>query len=264
MRDSTAGTETTFSAVIADGWQAGRGPHGGYLAAMLLRALVESVDDQARAPRSLTIHYPRAPEPGPVRIRTVLERKGRSLSTLSARMEQDGRTMALALAAFSVPWSGPEISDVEMPAVAPPSAGRKPGSLVHGVPFTRHITLQQRFGGAPFAADNDRMEMGGWLGLFEPRAVDALSLAFFADALVPAPFMRMGEPNAAPTIDLTVHFRRTFPRQQPPDPEELLLVRVRGGLIHEGFFEEDTVMWASDGSVLAHSRQLALLLGGGG
>lgn len=264
MRQGTAGPETTFSAEVADGWQAGRGPHGGYLAAMLLRALVETVADAARAPRSLTIHYPRAPEPGPMRIRTVLERKGRSLSTLSARMEQNGRPTALALAAFSVPWGGPEISDIEMPVVAPPSAAREPGSVVDGVPFTRHITLQQRFGGVPFAAENDRMEIGGWLGLFEPRPVDALSLAFFADALVPAPFMRMREPNAASTIDLTVHFRQALPRRQPPDPEELLLVRVRGGLVREGFFEEDTVMWASDGSVLAHSRQLALLIGGGG
>ncbi len=68
-----------------------------------------------RAPRSLTIHYPRAPRPGPVSIQTVLERAGRSLSTLSARMEQDGAVIALALAAFSVPWSAPEILDVQMP-----------------------------------------------------------------------------------------------------------------------------------------------------
>ena len=57
-----------FGAEVSPGWRAGRGPHGGYLAAMLLRALTESVDDPQRAPRSLTIHYARAPEPGPVQI----------------------------------------------------------------------------------------------------------------------------------------------------------------------------------------------------
>jgi hypothetical protein len=41
-------------------------------------------------------------------------------------------------------------------------------------------------------------------------------------------------------------------------------VRVRGGLVRDGFFEEDTVIWAADGAVLAHSRQLALLLPMGG
>jgi len=34
----------------------------------------------------------------------------------------------------------------------------------------------------------------------------------------------------------------------------------RGGLIHEGFFEEDGMFWASDGRLLAQSRQLAILL----
>ena len=51
------------------------------------------------------------------------------------------------------------------------------------------------------------MEIGAWIGLAEPRPIDALSLAFFSDALIPAPFMRMAEPAAAPTVDLTVHFR---------------------------------------------------------
>src|SRR5581483_10650071 len=100
-----------FAADVSPDWRAGRGPHGGYLAAMILRALTLTVDDPERAPRSLTIHYARAPEPGPVEIGTTIERAGRSLSTLSARMEQDGRLIALALAAFSVPWSGPELSD---------------------------------------------------------------------------------------------------------------------------------------------------------
>ena len=67
--------ESTFAADVSPAWRAGRGPHGGYLAAMLLRALIETVADPARSPRSLTIHFPRAPEPGPVEIRTVLERE---------------------------------------------------------------------------------------------------------------------------------------------------------------------------------------------
>ena len=105
---TTALSDGRFMATVARGWRAGRGPHGGYLAAMLLRALVETVDDPGRTPRSLTIHYTRAPEPGEVEIEVTVERAGRSLTTLSARMLQGGRTTALALAAFSVPWRSPE------------------------------------------------------------------------------------------------------------------------------------------------------------
>lgn len=261
-RTDVEGPTIVFAAEVADGWQAGRGPHGGYLAAMLLRALTEAVDDPERSPRSLTIHYARSPQPGPVAIRVRVERAGRSLTTLSARLEQDDALVALALSAFSTPWSGPAISDVPMPDVQPPEPVRPPGGpLAQGAPpFARHITFQWRLGGTPLSGSQQPMEVGGWLGLAEPRPVDALSLAFFTDALIPAPFMRLAEPNGAPTVDLTIHFRAPMPRTPDPDPDELCLVRIRGGVVHEGFFEEDGVIWAPDGTVLAQSRQLGLLL----
>jgi acyl-CoA thioesterase len=256
-----------YAADVSPDWRAGRGPHGGYLAAMVMRALSETIDDRVRAPRSLTVHFPRAPEPGPVTITTTIERAGRSLSTVSARMEQDGRLIALALSAFSVPWGGPEVSEVEMPHVPGPDPGRIPGNqLGEGAPpFGRHITVQPRIGGMPFAGPEQPMETGAWIGLADPRPVDALSVAFFSDALIPAPFMRASEPNPAPTIDLTVHFRTALPRppspERPaPDPDELCLVHIRARLIHEGFFEEDGTIWAADGTLLAQSRQLAILL----
>jgi len=253
---------TSFRAVVSPDWKAGRGPHGGYLAAMLLRALIEAVADPARAPRSLTIHYARAPEPGPVSIHTVLERSGRSLSSLSARMERDGSLIALALAAFSVPWSAPEIADLQMPAVAPPDPARGPGPYFDGAPdFTRHLVIQRRIGSPPLAGSEQAMEAGAWLGLVEPRPVDALSLAFFADAMFPTPFVRLAEFAPAPTVDLTVHFQTPMPSSADPGPQEMCFALFRSGAIHEGFFLEDGVIWAPDGTVLAQSRQLGLLIG---
>jgi acyl-CoA thioesterase len=260
------GEQTVFGAEVAPDWRAGRGPHGGYLAAMLLRALVESVADADRAPRSLTIHYARAPRPGPVQISTVLEREGRSLSTLSARMHQGGELVALVLAAFSVPWGGAEIDDARMPDVEPPDPSREGVKLIeHGGPeMARHIILQPRIQGRPFAGAGQPMEIRGWLGLAERRPIDALSLAFFSDALIPAPFMHLSEPAAVPTVDLTVHFRERTPRaaagRSEPDPLELCLAITRTELIHDGFFVEDGAIWASDGTLLAQSRQLAIVI----
>jgi acyl-CoA thioesterase len=257
-----AGPERVYAADVSPDWRAGRGPHGGYLAAMLLRALSETVADPGRAPRSLTIHYLRAPEPGPVRIRTVIERAGRSLSTLSARMEQDGSIVALALAAFSVPWGTREIVELPIPDVAAPDPVRASGRLLHAAapPFTRQLVLQPRIGAVPFEGSEHPMEIGGWLGLLEPRVVDALSLAFFSDALFSPPFIRLSERATSPTIDLTIHFRTSMPRSGEPDPDELCFARFRTGVVQEGFFEEDGVIWAADGTVLAQSRQLAILL----
>ncbi len=259
---SKRGQQTLFGAEVAPDWRAGRGPHGGYLAAMLLRALIESVAEEARAPRSLTIHYARAPEPGPVRISTAIERQGRSLSTLSARMHQGEELIALVLAAFSLPWGGPELSDVAMPKVDPPDRSREGIKLIErgGPEFARHMVLQPRMQGMPFAGTEQPMEIRAWLGLAEPRPIDALSLAFFSDALIPAPYMRLAEPVAVPTIDLTVHFLAHMPRTPDPDPAELVLARTQTELIHEGFFAEDGAIWASDGTLLAQSRQLAIVI----
>ncbi|HEY2140879.1 MAG TPA: thioesterase family protein [Solirubrobacteraceae bacterium] len=259
----TAPSTAIFAAEVSPDWRAGRGPHGGYLAAMLLRALSETVADPARAPRSLTIHYARAPDPGPVSIRTVVEREGRSLSTLSARMEgDDGSLVALALSAFSVPWAAQEIAELPMPDVAPPNPVRESGALLneHAPPFVHHLVIQPRMGAIPFTDSDHPMEIGGWLGLAEPRAIDALSLAFFSDALFSPPFIRLAQPAVTPTIDLTVHFRTPMPRVPDPDPGELCLARFHSGLVHEGFFEEDGTIWAADGTVLAQSRQLGIVL----
>ncbi len=262
----TAG-EALFGAEVAPDWRAGRGPHGGYLAAILLRALIETVADDARAPRSLTIHYARAPEPGSVAITTTLEREGRSLSTLSARMSQDGKLIALALAAFSLPWSGPEISEVTMPDVAPPDPSREGLKLMeHGPEFARHIVLQPRFEGRPLSGEERPMAIRAWMGLVEPRPIDALSLAFFSDALIPAPYMRMHEWSAVPTVDLTVHFRDRLlalpgaASSSKVDAHELCLAQTTSELVHDGFFVEDGLIWAADGTLLAHSRQLAIVV----
>jgi acyl-CoA thioesterase len=259
---SETGAERLFAAEISPDWKAGRGPHGGYLAAMLLRALMETVADPPRSPRSLTIHYARAPEPRPVNIRTTIEREGRSLSTLSARIEQDGKLMALALAAFSVPWNAPEIAELPMPQVDPADPVRESSRLLHPAapPFTRHLVLQPRIGVVPFQGSDQPMAIGGWVGLAEPRPLDALTLAFLSDALFSPPFIRMREAGTSPTIDLTIHFRTPMPRVANPDPAELCFARFDSGLMHEGFFDENGVIWAADGTVLVQSRQLAIML----
>jgi acyl-CoA thioesterase len=261
QRQSVSESEALFTAEISPDWRAGRGPHGGYLAAILLRALMETVDDETRAPRSLTIHYPRAPEPGPVSIHTVVERAGRSLSTLSARMERDGSLCALALAAFSVPWNAPEIAEMPMPAVAPADPARQAGTMqaAGGPAFTRHLIFQQRVGNVPFSGSERPMEVAGWLGLADRRPLDSLSLAFFCDALFPPVLVRLAQPAVCPTVDLTIHFRSPL-RASAQGSGELCFARFNSNAVHEGFFEEDGVIWAADGTVLAHSRQLAILM----
>jgi acyl-coenzyme A thioesterase PaaI-like protein len=242
---------------IEESWYAGLGPLGGYVMAIVLRAIVLATDDEARQPRTMTIHFLRAPQAGPVTVRPAVERAGRSLTTVTAHLEQEGELMALALAALSAPRPGPMISEAPMPEVAPPSAREMPpvapGRLAPP-PFTQRVTMETRFGAPPFSGA-DRAEVGGWMGLREERPIDALTVALLADAWFPAPWPRLRKLAPAPTIELTVHFRAPLPL-----PDSLLLGRFRTRLVRDGFFDEDGELWTPDGTLVARSRQLGLLL----
>jgi acyl-CoA thioesterase len=191
-----------------------------------------------------------------------VEREGRSLSTLSARMEQDGVLMALALAAFSLPWEAPQAHELPLPDVAPsdPERASTPG-LFKGAPeFTRQLVMQPRVGAVPFAGSGAPMRIGGWIGLPErERPLDAPALALFCDAWFPPSFIALDEPAISPTVDLTIHFRQP-PSEADCEPGALCLSIFDTRLLHDGFFEEDGVIWAADGTVLAQSRQLGIIM----
>src|SRR4051794_9621530 len=88
-----------FEGHVNRDWWIVFGPNGGFLAAMVVKAMGTAVDDPTRVPRSLTVHYTAAPAEGPVRITTTIERAGRSMTTVTARMEQGSRLIALAIGA---------------------------------------------------------------------------------------------------------------------------------------------------------------------
>ncbi len=243
---------------ITAGWDTPRGPLGGYVMAIMLRALAQAVDDHERPPRSVTMHFLRVPEAGPVAARAKVERAGRSLTTVSGRLEQGDRLVGLALAAYSKPWPGPLLDESPMPEVEPPGERETPQRELRNAPpppFTERLTMQHRFGAKPFTRA-DRAEVGGWLGLRERRPLDALSIAVLADAWFPAPWPRLAALAPAPTIDLTIHFRAPVPLD-----DGLLLGRFRTRLVRDGFFEEDGELWSEGGTLVAQSRQLGLLLG---
>ena len=251
--------EGAWEGRLAEGWDTPRGPLGGYVMAIMMRGLEVAVADPERQARSVTMHFLRVPEAGPVTVRATVERQGRSLSTVSGRLEQRDRLVGLALGAYSKPWEGPLIDESPMPEAEPPGAAEAPRDPGRGnapnPPFLERMIFQRRFGAKPFTGA-DRAEVGGWLGLVEKPPLDALAIAVLADAWFPAPWPRLTEFAPAPTIDLTIHFRSPLPAQGP-----LLLGRFRTGYVREGFFEEDGELWSPDGILVAQSRQLGLLLG---
>jgi acyl-CoA thioesterase len=244
-----------FEGHVNRDWWIVFGPNGGFIAAMLVKAMSAAVDDASRAARSLTIHYTAAPKEGPVRIATTIERAGRGLTTVSARMEQDGRLIALAIGAFSAArLSAVEYNEVPAPDVPPPEEVPVVEPRPEMPPFSRQWELRYAIGIPPFSGADGPTVTGGWIRPLDDHPIDAALVAQITDAWLPAVFIRLTQPNAVPTIDLTIHFRADLPL-----PADHVLVSFESRLSKGGFVEEDGAIWSRDGQLIAQSRQLALL-----
>jgi hypothetical protein len=165
--------------------------------------------------------------------------------------------MVLALGAFAGAFPTAADYASPMPPVEPPSMLHTVPDGPGVLPIAQRCALAPRFGPMPFS-EGDEAVAGGWLRLAEPRLADAAAIAFYTDAWLPSPFGRLDAPAPAPTVDLTIHFRvrLPLPGMAVTDP---VLARFRSTTSHDGFFEEDGELWAPDGTLLAQSRQLAIL-----
>lgn len=247
-----------FGAEMSERWWVERGPNGGYVAAVILRA-IQAAAAVERAPRSLTVQFPRAPIAGPVEIAVEVEREGGTVTFLAARLEQGGELQATALAVLADDLEASGFAELRMPDVEPPEELYSPDpDQVRGMPtMMRNYSLRPALGDPAFSGGPPRS--GVWMRSREPRLLDAPLATAILDAWFPAPFVGLERAVPAPTIDYTVHFRRPLPEPSagPGDP---YLAVFRSGLARGGFFEEDGELWSQSGELLAQSRQLALLL----
>lgn len=250
--------EGRFAAAMSERWWVGKGPNGGYVAAVILKA-IQAAAGGGRPPRSLTVHFLRAPAAGSVEVAVTVEREGGRATFLSARLSQDGTACATALAVLSDAWSEEGFSEVEMPDAGAPGELQTLDPSVEGRPnMLQNYRLRPALGEPAFSGGPARN--GVWIRTREPRLLDAPLAATLLDTWFPAPYIRLDGPRPAPTIDYTVHFRSPLP-PAGAGPEDAYLIAFRTGTARHGFFEEDGELWSADGVLLAQSRQLALLLG---
>jgi acyl-CoA thioesterase len=242
-----------YGAVVHERWFVARGPNGGYIAAIIARALRGEIADDERALRSLTVHYLLPPVAGPLEVHVTVERAGRTATALSARLVQDGRTLALALAAAARAWPGGiEYANAPMPDVPPPEELPNLNEYRDSVPpFARNWEMRPAIGAAPFTG-GDEARAGGWLRLDPPEPPDEALAIAMTDTWFPAPFSIVTAPLLAPTIDLTIHLRAPMPAA-----DEFVFLLATSRVCRDGLFDEDVEIWSRDGTLVAQSRQLA-------
>ncbi len=249
-----------FRVRIDPGWWITHGPNGGYVAAILTRAVQEAVADGSRRPRTLTVHYLSPLVEGDAEIEIQSERQGRTLTTVSARLVQDGRPCALALAALSSPRPPVDIGLETYPMPEVPSADELPSNDPIALPFRRRLDTRYVPGFESFTEHSEAVLLA-WMRLNEPRPLDLPEMALYADGMPPAVFaLRSGDrPLGVPTVELTVHFYLD-PSEAGVADDDFVLLRVASRTVRDNFTTEDTDIWSPGGRLLCHARQVAALV----
>ncbi|MFI6057284.1 thioesterase family protein [Streptomyces sp. NPDC051286] len=252
--------EGVYDAELSAGWTIIRAVNGGYLLAMLGRALGEALPHSD--PFSVSAHYLTASVPGPAVIRTQVVRTGRTLSTGQASLFQcaeDGteveRIRILGTYGDLDSLSDDIRTSAKPPAMAPIEQCFGPGDGPTPIPGSSAITerlsikLDPSTVGWAVGAPSGKGEMRGWFGLADGRDADPYSLLLTVDALPPTSF-ELGLKGWTPTIELTTHIRC----RPAPGP---LRVSITTRNLAGGFLEEDADVWDSADRLVAQSRQLA-------
>ena len=258
--------EGRYRARMDRSWWIVNGPNGGYVAAVLLRAVLAEAGDGGRRPRTLHVQYLRPPAEGDVDVGVTVERAGRTVTNLTVRMFQEGRLLALGLASLAVDRDAPVAYD-EDPGLPTLPDGRpvpRPEEVPHvevdperDVPMRGHYDLRWVLGDLPFRpgpTGEAKARCGGWLRPAEPEPVDEVVLTAMSDAWMPPIFCRVDHPLAVPTIDLTVHYRGL-----PADPQDHCFVEFAAPVARDGYLVEHGRILARDGTLLVESRQLAVV-----
>lgn len=267
-----------FRATVDPTWSAPIGPNGGYIAAILVRALLAEIDPGGdRRLRSLTLHYLRPPQGGEIEVAVELVRSGRRFSSGRVRAFQGGKEIVAGMAALSTPdlpaaggWAPlpPPVSPPpprDAGEVSPddyrPDCGRWMDPSRSPAEIAKHVLMAPQVGGVPFSGKQpppgEAAVAGGWVTLQDVQPIDAAVVALATDIWWPPSFGPLERPALAPTVDLTIHIRGDIPPEGIPDQPLLGVFSTAANI--KGLIDEDGVLFLPDGSLLAQSRQLALL-----
>ncbi len=240
----------TFALCVSDRWSINGNPNGGYLMALMARAM-EHCSDKHAGP-IITANYIARCLPGPAEIRVEVISRSQYFSRLMARLIQQGEEKIRALGTFSLDfgngWARYDSGPPEMASFE--ESFRVP--VMKEISLFDHIDLRLDPASTGWLSGHtsQKAEFRGWVGFKRRRGLDIPAILLFADTFPPPVFAKYGLSDWVPTIELSVNIRRI------PDTDVLKGIftsRFASG----GLVEEDGELWDLDGNLVAVSRQIS-------
>lgn len=244
-----------YAATIAEGWDIAGNANGGYLLAIIARAITESTGQPD--PLTITGHFLAPGRPGPVTVEVTNHRVGGRHATASATLRAGDTPLLVALATVTdlAAASGPERVEVQPPDVPPPDECVPiVATETFPPPFMARVELRLHPDDAGFfeGSRSGHPRMRGWFRLRDDEAIDTLALVVATDAFPPTVFNADLPVAWTPTVELTAHLRAR-------PSTGWLRCSFATRFITGGYLEADGEIWNDAGHLIAQSRQLALV-----
>ncbi len=243
----------TFQVLLDDNWQIAGKLNGGYILALLGRAVIHTAGADFEHPLAASCHYLRPPEFGPAKIMVEILRVGRRTHQARASLLQNEKLCAEALITTGQLTGDIVWDDVPVPMIPPLAECTLLTTEGPGFTVPMMAVVLERLDpsclGWAVGKPAGRGLLQGWLEFADGRAADPLALLALVDALPPASF-DLGIGGWAPTLELTCHVRAV----PAPGP---LMVRQQARHVAGGWMDEVCDIWDSTGRLVATGHQLA-------
>lgn len=246
-----------YGARVAEAWHVVGNAHGGYLLSLAGRALAAATGRPD--PVTVTAHYLRAGRTGPVDVDTRVVRSGRRFATGTATVGSPDHALVSVLGTFGDlsdrSADDPVWIDGSPPALPDPQECDR---AVPGDPFPpafmAELDLRLHPDDARFyrGERSGRALLRGWIRLADEEPVDTVALLTLVDVFPPTVFNLDLPLGWVPTLELTAHVRAR------PAPG-WLRAEATTRFVSGGRLEVDGVYWDSTDTLVAQSRQLALV-----
>jgi acyl-CoA thioesterase len=229
--------------------------NGGYLMAVLLRAVVDAGPHPH--PVATSANFLRVARAGTAEVWVEPRKTGRTTAVSRVSLVQQGDAIVDAQvstgtldAGTAATWTGtppPQLPPIDKCLTFEPQ-DRDTRGFADRVDMRFDPSTMGWLDGKPSGSP----EMRAYFRLREsdlPTGLDAMVLALAVDSLPPV-VLNTGAKGWAPTVELTWHMRAL------PAPG-WLAVHGSGRLISDGWFDEEVEVWDTAGRLVAQSRQLA-------
>ncbi len=247
-----------WEGTIPEGWDIRGITNGGFIMAMATRAM--EAESDGRELISATGTFVNPANGGPVEIVVEQLKSGRSLSTMTATVLRDDKSLVYVTGVYAHP-------DRPMPAedlvLGDPPELPSPDDCIRATPaeerefpppLTGHVDMRVHPDDASALEEQpgDRPMIRGWFRLLDEEPIDGHGVVLATDCFPPAIFNSPYSAGWTPTIELAIQVRE-------PRPSGWLACRFETRFVTGGMLEEDGQLWDEKGRLVALSRQLALV-----